>query len=150
MADGITNHKLKQIINRLPCLKARFLGVFPRDKLPNLPRQLPACFIINSDSANLPGQHWTAIYISHNRIADYFDSYGFLPPTQVQRWLNLNSRFWFYNSHCMQKPLSAVCGFYCIYFLINRFSGVSLQHIITSLVSIADIDEYVKNYVLTF
>ena len=43
----------------------RFLGVFAINLLPFVPRYLRPCgFIVNTDSANLPGQHWIAVVLT--------------------------------------------------------------------------------------
>ena len=60
-----------------PELKRAFRGVFPADKLPNVPnwRVLSDAYIVNTDPAGKPGEHWLAIW-TRNRVCKVFDSYG--------------------------------------------------------------------------
>ena len=55
-----------------------FIGVFPRDLLPQKVTY-PSSFIINTDNSNKPGEHWLAIYINEDRKLHFFDPLG-LPP----------------------------------------------------------------------
>ena len=38
-----------------------FLGVFARNEIPKI-INYPACFIMNTENKNKPGQHWLAIH----------------------------------------------------------------------------------------
>lgn len=57
--------------------KRAFRGVFPADKLPNVPnwRVFSDAYIVNTDPAGKPGEHWLAIW-TRNRVCEVFDSYG--------------------------------------------------------------------------
>lgn len=96
--------------------KPFFLGVFPRDELPNVGGGGTCAFVINTDSSNLPGQHWIAVYLRKGR-AFVFDSFGESPPLKLQNWLNNRGLEWTCNLRRVQSPESTLCGAYCIYFL---------------------------------
>ena len=51
--------------------KTVFHGVFPIDHLPKGISRLPVLFIINTNTGNLPGQHWKAIYIDKIKMVKY-------------------------------------------------------------------------------
>ena len=67
--------QLLEIIKSDQIASKDFLGVFPRDKLPNR-LKYPCSFIVNTDPSNLSGQHWLAFYFSENKHCTFFDSYG--------------------------------------------------------------------------
>ena len=98
-----------------------FLGVFSINKLP---RQVPSIpsdikFVVNLDSDNLPGTHWIAI-IRLNSVCEVFDSFGLVPPSEVQIWCTEHAKKWICNSKCIQDPTSTLCGIYCCLFLTSR------------------------------
>ena len=75
-----TTDELRDILN-WPLMKSLHGQVCAKDKLPvgKKPLQVRA-FIVNTDLAIDPGQHWVALYFKGNK-AIYFDSYG-LPPSK--------------------------------------------------------------------
>jgi hypothetical protein len=103
-----------------------FRGIYSSNELMSSPRalgwpdQLPHAFIANTDSNNLPGKHWIAIYVTSDGQGEVMDSYGLLPPTPVQRWLNEYTRRWTYNTYLIQPPESDTCGQFCADYLIRR------------------------------
>jgi hypothetical protein len=110
-------------------LKA-FIGVYPIDKLPKRLPHVPALLIINSDSNNLPGTHWKAVYISAERKGEVFDSLTTPVSIHLARWLNTftNAR-WKRTPRIIQHPLSAICGVYVLYFILNRLKVKSAKSI---------------------
>ena len=77
---------------------------------------------------------------------EYFDSYGRAPSDP--RLLHFLGSKYRYNSIVLQRPLSSSCGYYCLYFLLQRARGVSANEIVYTL-SRTDSDFVVKHYVLT-
>ena len=90
--------------------KAAFLGVLPIDRLPLSITYLPVLFIVNTNSSNLPGQHWKAIYVSSHRIGEVFDSLATPVSIQLEQWLNAFTRRWTLSRVILQNPLSPTCG----------------------------------------
>ena len=89
-----------------------FKGVFLRDTLPtNIPNQ-NECGILNLDRSFGPGTHWVCWY-KQDDLKLYFDSYGILPPLELQKYLGKNI---FYNTDQIQKS-GVVCGHLCLYIL---------------------------------
>lgn len=67
-----------------------FRGVFMRDTLPKKSKT-NECWIINHDSVQSTGTHWTALAKIGNK-AWYFDSFGnLLPPLEVKLYLGPTS-----------------------------------------------------------
>ena len=50
---------LRQIIDRIPLLKYRYLGSFPSDRVPMLPNDTFA--IVNTEPSYMSGEHWVMI-----------------------------------------------------------------------------------------
>ena len=98
-------------------LSAKFLGVFPADKIPLPLTKWPAGFVANTDPEGEPGQHWVAMYQkSPFAQLEYFDSYGYDPSFYD---FNLPDSLTF-SDRQLQSPGSDVCGNYCVYFLAHR------------------------------
>ena len=136
-----TTGELRDILN-CPLMKSLHGQVCAKDELPvgKKPLQTKA-FIVNTDLAIDPGQHWVALYFKGNK-AIYFDSYG-LPPLKdhVLPFIQNNSLGWIENTQMLQDVTSEVCGLYCIYVLYELNRGSSLQNIL----SIFSKDNLIKN-----
>ena len=96
-----------------------YLGTFPLDRLPDLPKKFPKSIIIKTDQCNKPGDHWIAIVLTEQH-AYYFDSFGLgIVDQEIQQFLLPRYSSIIFNSLCIQHILSDKCGFYCIYFVKN-------------------------------
>ena len=104
-----------------------FLGVFPMNYLPRNISQLPVFFIINTNTSNLPGQHWKAVYISTKRLGEVFDSLATPVGLQLQQWMNRFTKKWTPSSMTLQNPISPSCGAYVLYFVMTRMKHKSLK-----------------------
>ena len=132
--------QILDVFHHDPCFKGRagFLGVFPRDKLPLLkdPR-LPLGLIINSDKANLPGQHWLAVFVNAKGHVCFFDSFGkssLFYGIEIDKFI-CDSFPWtkgnYQENHTqVQHPRSSLCGLFSIFFLYFSCRGLSLAEII--------------------
>lgn len=121
MGKLLTSRDIVKLLRHCP----HFIGVFPRNKLPCYVKHYPASLVINTDTANLPGKHWTAIYITSQRIGEFFDSLAQMAPRHVIKWLNQFTRRWTYTlqpfiSRPLQHKWSIACGAFVIYFICER------------------------------
>ena len=136
--------------------KCKFIGVFPADQIPKkhelLRYSLPFSYIVNTDPASKPGEHWVGVYHATSGAVEFFDSYGNncnyysslqfdVPPTK-------------FNSVSLQAPGAYVCGHYCLYFIFKRARGSDFYAIARNLVcefnsSKLKIDNFVAAYVCT-
>ena len=122
------NQLTKLLSKKLPL---SFRGIYSSYELVHSPRamgwpvQPPHALIINTDSENLPGKHWVAIYLTENGQGEVMDSYGILPPTNVQRWLTMHTQRWINN-----KYLSDSCGQFCADYLIRRSHADSMDSVL--------------------
>jgi hypothetical protein len=113
--DSITIRKL--LIN-----VKTFIGVYPRDLIPQNVKTRPASLIINTDASDKPGEHWIAIYLNENGSGEYFDSYG-LPPLHNEISFYMNSMCplgWAYNPITLQCLSCITCGHYCVLYVKIR------------------------------
>ena len=113
--------------------KQTFQGVFSSDQLPKKRvDHLPCALIANTDPIGKPGTHWVAFYIDENNCGEYFDSYGKQPKlSSFKTFLTRNtSNDWVSNFIPLQGTFSAVCGQYCIFYLLHRSRNMTLQNIV--------------------
>ena len=127
------NELIDYLSRKLP---GEFRGIYSSNELMSSPRALgwpvqpPHALIINTDSNNLPGKHWIAIYLTRSGQGEVMDSYGLLPPTSVQRWLNEHTQHWINNPYLIQPPESDSCGQFCAYYLIRRSQSDSMYSVL--------------------
>lgn len=97
-----------------------FIGVFPLNKIPQGLRA-PANFIVNTDTHNLPGEHWLAVSYQKGGIVLAFDPFGIFYPRLLKIKLNqLNrTRPVHYSKIEYQSLFEQTCGLYCIAWLIS-------------------------------
>jgi len=120
--------QIEELLKSDPWTKKIFKGVFARDQLPKI--IYPSAYIVNTQPIAEPGEHWIAIYFDENKNGECFDSYG-LPPQVygLDAFMDRNSKRWTYNQKTLQSLFSATCGHYCIYFILFRSRGHSMQSI---------------------
>lgn len=136
-----------KIANRIKAMGIpHFLGTFPLDRIPLLKNTFPYCYIFNHDRHDQTGSHWSAVIVHSAKKAEYFDSLGQPPPSEVYRKYSVK-----FNTIPLQHFLADTCGHHCIYYLFLRlvlkFSSVS---VIKYLSTFKNLDTYVKNFVMTF
>ena len=110
-----------------------FLGVYAGDRVPKR-RQIPCCYIINTDNSGEPGKHWIAIFEkSHTDLGQNisFDSYGSVPSQLNPLWKNFDSYKRSNNDY--QQKHSTVCGDYCLYVLKLLNAGKTLENVLIRL-----------------
>src|SRR5256885_12472714 len=116
-------------INKLLGDISIFEGTFASDTLPIISKR-PCAFIVNTDPANLPGEHWNAILLRNGGKGEFFNSFG-LPPIipNIQNYIRLQCPNGFtFSKFCIQHPESDMCGLYCVDFIRSRVNGESMEH----------------------
>ena len=121
--SNLSDFRIRQIIYAFNPIKDAFLGVFPMDKLPHHVPHYPTCMVINTQSHNLPGEHWISVFITSDKRGEVFDSLGLPLSNYLIRWLNQFTKSWQYNRKIYQRFGSDKCGAYAIYYLLNRLQG---------------------------
>lgn len=96
-------------------LGSLWLGVYPIDKIPFLTE---GCFVVNTQTSTLPGEHWLAVNITKTCVK-VFDPFGFYYPNLlVKKLTTLRRPIWF-NRIQFQNILSKTCGQHCLVWLIS-------------------------------
>lgn len=141
--SGLTNIFLVNICHKLQARfpSAEFLGVFPRNSLPILPRRelktnywdsRSYFFICNTDTENLPGRHWVAVWVGPGpiggsagaRVGEYFDPLGLLPLPEFSRWLTrVCGTAWSFTRFSVQHPATGHCGVWVLFYLYFKLSA---------------------------
>ncbi len=109
--------------------KIKTVGVFAADQIPSR-LDLPAALIANTQTSDLPGMHWVALFIKKNGVGYFFDSYGCRPgTTYMNDTIKRNCRFWCFNQKPLQSLDSDVCGtvllaVYLLYGRARKFTSV--------------------------
>lgn len=111
-------------------MKKVICGVYAADEIPQL-LQPSTGFIANTDPKHRPGKHWITFF-NDNGVLECFDSYGKSPDqyyTNFKLFMLKYSRLKV-NSKRLQSNATRVCGQYCLYYLMCRTRGYSIEHII--------------------
>lgn len=90
-------------------------------------------YIVNTDASYNPGKHWVAIFTS--KIPEFFDSLGQAPSHYDRRFECLmihQGPVYRYNSKRIQNYGSETCGQYCIYYVMQRSKGYSMEDIVNN------------------
>lgn len=98
------------IMNLTNKLNLPLENILMRDEIADNLKQ--GFYIINLDTSKNEGTHWTACY-SHPHKSLYFDSYGFVPPLELENKI----KPYLYNDKDIQDWNSEACGWYCIAFI---------------------------------
>ena len=123
----MNTHQLNIMAGSCPDIAPTFLGIFPSDTLPpSVPR--PSSLIANLDTSNQAGSHWVAFYFPSRGLPEYMDSYGLPPLPQFKHFVKYNYRC---NKEFLQSPFSAVCGQYCLYYLLKRNRLPSMNSVLS-------------------
>ena len=130
----LTADELEWIVKRTAPtdVQQAFHGVFPHNRLPTTtttpPSSLPFTMIVNTDSHNLPGRHWTSVFIDKERNSgELFDPLVTPPSAHVVRFLGQHCRQWSCNRLIYQHPLSTYCGVYVLLQVLHRSEYDSLD-----------------------
>ena len=128
----LTNHQLENAVSRFADTKTKdaFLGVFAIDKLPSNIVKYPILLIVNTQTSNLDGEHWFAIYISSHRRGEIFDSVLVPIDLRIRRWMNYFANSWRRNDRAYQSLLSPICGAYVLYFILNRMNYETMNQLL--------------------
>ena len=106
--------------------------------------------IINLDDYIGSGTHWVA-YRNGNKYAEYFDSFGLPMPKEVEKYLATSGKPLIYSSDEIQDRDSVLCGYWCLYYLLERQKGKSILETIHNTnfhlnTTDSDNHEFIINY----
>jgi hypothetical protein len=108
----------------------RFVGVFPKDRLPTKIDTLPAFLVVNTDKAGKPGEHWLGVAIDKDRRGEMFDSLAVQPPDAIiSNFMNNITTRWTYSTKQIQSYASRFCGHYTVFYIAFRSLNYDLNYI---------------------
>ena len=113
--------------------------------------------VFNTDPAGQPGEHWIAMYIELISLSpirkssakplktnmgtiDYFDSYGYEPPEQVQQLIkhiqeaNPKYQFAVNINRKRHQFKNSECGVYAINFIVQRMLGNTFHKVTNNII----------------
>lgn len=118
-----------------PILGPSFAGVFPCDLLPYKIDKRPCYLVANTHDQTREGEHWVGMIIeSEPEKSSFFDSYGHDPdfvyyPRSFVDFLARNSIEVTFSKRQVQDFFSTSCGPHVIFYLCQRFKGLSFQEV---------------------
>ena len=127
--------QLRESLRRDPETRRQLGDVCAADELPALVSRRPNLFIVNTDSGDKPGRHWTAFYFPVEGPAEFFDPVGRAPEDYLRRFKNVllvNGPRYSYNGHRVQDFKTDTCGYFCLYFAYRRCRGQSMTQIVNT------------------
>ena len=120
----MNTQQIDSLLKQDPHVGSSFRGVFACDQIAYF--ESGSCVINTAPSTQVSG-HWVALYVMGDSV-EYFDSYGGdVLKSLKQKW---RKKSWVSNPIPLQSPLSAVCGQYCIYYLLHRARGYPMSSIV--------------------
>ena len=87
------------------------------------------CGIVSLDDNIGPGTHWVA-YRNIDRFCEDFDSFGLKMPLEVEKYMTTSGKQLVYSIDEIQERDSVLCGYWCLYYLLERQNGRSILDII--------------------
>lgn len=106
-----------------------FGGVYFRNTLPQK-KQTPTFYIVNTAKDTHPtGLHWVALYVGIP-VPEYFDSLGRKPHPDLVEFLGPR---YAYCKHSLQDPTLPTCGYYVLFYIIQRAKGFAFHQIVQDI-----------------
>lgn len=101
-----------------------YKGTFSKDMLPDRIHDEESIVVNLQDYFQGGGTHWVAVYNNKNSNSiEYFDSFGLEPPNECIKYMETSNKPIEYNSSQIQNMDSIMCGFYCCYYIVERYKG---------------------------
>jgi hypothetical protein len=138
------NRTLSRKLKRSRVTRRNFGGVFAADRIPP-PGRIPISYVVNTDTADKPGEHWVGLFIKSRHHIYYFDSYAKPPNEYLSRYLSQFSKVTS-NQKTFQAEESTVCGYYILYFIYMASLGYTIPQIETHLSGYRNPDRFVVQF----
>lgn len=101
-----------------------YRGTFSKDMLPRKINKNESTIVNLQDYFAGNGTHWVCIYNDDNsENVEYFDSFGLAPPNEVIIYMKTANKNIIYNDSQIQNINSILCGYYCLYYIMQRNKG---------------------------
>ena len=122
-----------------------FRSIYSRDRLPDQIRK-KECGIINLDSIEGEGTHWVCYRNIDKQMAEYFDPFGLIMPHEIRHYLTKSGKKVIYSQDEIQNRDTVLCGYWCLYYLIERQKGKSILDVIHHEDFDHDNSDFIKDY----
>jgi hypothetical protein len=146
----MNSYEIEKALRSNPITRDIFVGVFPADQLPE--KEYPGAYIVNTDPADQPGQHWVAFYCTEAGKLEAFDSFGKNPgiySDHIKEWMGTD--YLILSNSVLQSDNSTLCGNYCLYFLLLRCHNFSYEDVLSIFCSDRKLsDFYVCKFINKF
>ena len=117
-----------------------FRSIYSRDRLPVQIRK-KECGIINLDSIEGEGTDWVCYRNLDENMTEYFDPFGLIMPHEIRHYLLTSGKKVIYSQDEIQNRNTVLCGYWCLYYLIERPKGKSILDVIDE-----DNSDVIKDY----
>ena len=122
-----------------------FRSIYSRDRLPDRIRK-KECGIINLDSIKGSGTHWVCYRNIDKQMVEYFDPFGLIMSHEIHHYLAKSGKKVFYSQDEIQNRDTVLCGYWCLYYLIERQKGKSILDVIHHEDFDSDNSDFIKDY----
>lgn len=139
--NAITNFEIESLLKHIKSFK----GCFCKNQLKGIKPFKNGSMIINLDDVEGDGTHWSVIIVEDG-IATYIDSFAQPPPKDVLKFLSRISNKGYFNVNCIQKLNSSKCGYYCMYFILEKERGYNIEDIMNRFKDYNYNEKLIKNY----
>lgn len=124
----MNTYQIQYVIDSDVELRQSIRGLFPTDELSRIRLKMGMGVIANTNIKQVPERRWIVFYHNENNILEVFDSFG---QSEREFAVFFNSFMRNYpniltNGKRLQIDNTAVCGQYCIFYLICRVRGFSM------------------------
>ena len=106
-----------------------FRSTYSRDRLSDRIRK-KECGIINLDSIEGQGTHWVCYRNIDKQMVEYFDPFGLIMPHEILHYLSKSGKKVIFSQDEIQNRDTVLCGYWCLYCLIERQKGKSILDVI--------------------
>jgi hypothetical protein len=134
---GMRGSEFKNYFEKIGIVDKLFLKVTSIDEIPE-EIKLKHFIICNLSPSTEPGSHWIAIVRSEKETVEVFNSLGVSSLEDLKPYLKFKQNLeLIYNEQPFQSKDSASCGFFCIYFIVERILNfdMSFEHILEDIFS---------------
>ena len=122
-----------------------FRSIYSRDRLPDHIRK-KECSIINLDSIKGSGTHWICYTNIDKQMVEYFDPFGLIMPHDILHYLDTSGKKVIYSQDEIQNRDTVLCGYWCLYYLIEKQKGKSILDVIHHKDFDHDNSDFIKDY----
>ena len=136
-----SNFDLMEWVKKLGIKHLR--GIYSRDRLPNKIKK--ECGIINLDDMKGPGTHWVC-YRNLDSVVEYFDPFGLIMPSLALKYFNTSGKHIVYSIDEIQNRNTVLCGYWCLYYLLERQNGKNILDVIHNPHFDNDNSDFIKEY----